>query len=210
MVSLLQKFQKWCLTHFAMTLHIFTIIIWLYITQISSAHHLTLVHASCFINNNKFNNSLDTVAQNSNILHHDFVRKTMVTCFAAGCDHTSESHHCCYFNFPKEKNAEFKTCISMCRSYDHLFVWLTLLQCKYGVRKAWTTCYCTTPSKLVVHKPVEAENAAHRPITNLPLHSSDVTISVCRILCGFAQSYHVLKSFCEWDMCYALMHAGYI
>ena len=26
----------------------------------------------------------------------------MVNCFAADCDHTSESHHCRYFGFPRE------------------------------------------------------------------------------------------------------------
>ena len=67
----------------------------------------------------------------SNILYCDIFekfakterkKKLWSTAFTANCDHTSKSHHCCYFCFQKEKNAAIKTCVSMCRRFCHLFV----------------------------------------------------------------------------------------
>ena len=64
---------------------------------------------------------------------------------------------------------------------------------------------------LVVYKPMGAKRAAYRTIahSDVPLHSSDVTISLHCVLCGFARTYRTLR-FCEWNMCYVLMRAGYI
>ena len=36
----------------------------------------------------------------------------MVNCFAAGCNHTSKSHHCSYFCFTRERDADYKTWLS--------------------------------------------------------------------------------------------------
>ena len=49
--------------------------------------------------------------------------------------------------------------------------------------------HCTTaPNKLVVYKPMRAEHASDRTIaqSDVPLHSSDVTISLRCVLCRFA------------------------
>ena len=57
---------------------------------------------SRFLPNNEFHHSPDTAAQNSNMLHCDFIRisqKQIKT--AADCDHTSVSHCCPNFCFPK-------------------------------------------------------------------------------------------------------------
>ena len=41
----------------------------------------------------------------------------MVNCFAADCGHTIESDRYRYFRFSKEKDPEYKTWLSLCRSF---------------------------------------------------------------------------------------------
>ena len=86
-------------------------------------------------------------------------------------------------------------------TYVHILVRSVLWNWFYDLYFA--ILHYTTPSKLVVYKPMGAEHAADHTIAqwdvHVPLHISDVTISLHCVLCGFERSYRALKLFCEWN-----------
>ena len=70
----------------------------------------------------------------------------------------------------------------------------------------FTQCsiHCTlfpTPNKLVYIKAYGSWTCSwsYHCTADVPLHSSDVTISLRGALGGFARSYHALELFCDWN-----------
>ena len=107
LVAMLSSYARNDRDHLNRLLQIIAIIDWRRITQ-NSAELPWQWFALLYSRNNKFHHSLDTEQRTTDsVLLCDVMRisgKTKVSCFAADCDHTSESHHCwilCPFSIGK-------------------------------------------------------------------------------------------------------------